>query len=101
MELLDDMPGNGLPLAIRVSGEIELISLFDCARNLSQSLFPALVDRPLHVEVFVRLYRTILRWQIAHVAVASQDFKVLAQVLVDGLGFGGGFDDDDVHTCYL
>ena len=32
---------------------------------------------------------------------AGQHLIVGAQILIDGLGFGGGFDDENVHTgCF-
>ena len=52
-------------------------------------------------EVLVRLHRTILGRQVSYVAVAGQHAVVGAQVLVDGLGLGRAFDDDDVHKVRM
>src|SRR5688500_4091429 len=46
--------------------------------------------------MLVRVDRTFLGNQVAHVAVRSEDFEILAEVFLDGLRFGGRLDDDEV-----
>ena len=55
------------------------------------------VDLPDHGEVFVRLHRAVLGGQVADMAEAGQHLIVAAQILIDGFGLAGGFDDEDVH----
>ena len=44
------------------------------------------------------LHRAVLGGQIADMAIGGQDGEVLAEIFVDGLGLGRGFDDDDGHS---
>ena len=56
------------------------------------------VHVPGHGEVFVRLHRAVLGGQVADMPEAGQHFIIAAQILVDGLGLAGGFDDEDIHA---
>ena len=82
------------------SGSVARISLsaFFTASAISlHDLLGLAVDVPVHREVVVGLDRAVLGRQIADVAEGRDHLVAGAQVLVDGLGLGGRFDDDDVH----
>ena len=54
-----------------------------------------------HREIIIRFDRAILGRQVADMAETGQHLIVAAQILIDGFGFGGGFDDENVHTgCF-
>ena len=91
------MPGDGFAFAIRVGGEDELVGLFDRVGDFLHDFLRLRVDVPVHLEVFVGLDRAVLGRQVAHMAERGDDLVAAAQVLVDGLGLGGRFDDYDVH----
>ena len=83
------------------SGSVARISLLGALaapRRSPSTCFSALaVDLPVHGEVLVGPHRAVLRRQVAHMAVAGQHLVAAAEILVDGLGLGRRFDDDDVH----
>ena len=94
-QLLGDVPGDRLALAIRVGGEVEPGGPPDGVGDLLQPLLRAVVHLPVHGEVFVRPHRAVLGRQVAHVAIAGQHLEGAAQVLVDRLRLGRRFDDHD------
>ena len=98
---LAHVPRDGLALAVRVGGEIEVLGTLDGVGDLVQVLAGLAVDLPVHGEVVVGAHRAVLGRQVAHVAVAGQHGIARAQVLVDGLGLGRRLDDDDVHGIPL
>ena len=93
-----DVPGDGLSLAIGVGGQDQLVGVFDGRGDLLHHLVGAAVHVPVHLEVLVGLHRAVLGRQIAHVPVGRQHFVAGAQVFVDRLGLGDRFDNDDVHA---
>ena len=98
VQLLGDVPGDGLALAVRVGRQIEPRGALEGLGDLLQPLVRPRVDRPDHGEAVVRQHRAVLGRQVAHVAIAGQDPEVVAQVLVDGFRLGRRFDDNDVHA---
>ena len=96
-EHLKHMPGDRLALAVRVRGENEPVSRLHGRRDLVQPLVGGRVDLPRHGEVFVRLHRTVLGRQIAHMAERGQHLVARTQIFVDGFRLGGRLDDDDFH----
>src|SRR5262249_23668494 len=65
----------------------------------AEPLLGLAVDLPDHLEVVIGVDRAVLGRQVAHMAERGQHLIAPAEVLVDGLGLGGGLDDDDVHAC--
>ena len=93
-----DVPGNGLSLAIGVGGQDQLVGGFDGRGDLLHHLLGAPVHVPVHLEVLVGLDGAVLGRQIPHVPIGRQHLVAGAQVLVDRLGLGDGFDNNDVHA---
>ncbi len=58
-------------------------------------------DFPDHVEIVLGIDRAILGRQVADMAVGGEDRVVGPEILVDCLGLGRGFDDDDGHAIPL
>ena len=96
---LENVPGNGFPLAVGVSRENEGIGSLECVGDVLQPLFRSRIHVPGHGKIFVRQHRTVLCGEVTDVPERCQDLVAGAQIFVDCLGFGGGFDDDDVHHC--
>ena len=96
-QFLGDVPGNGLAFAVRVGCQVEPIGPLERIGDIRDALVGPSVHLPDHGKALFGLHRSILGRQIPHMAVARQDLVVLAEVLVDGLGLGRRFDDDDVH----
>ena len=90
------VPGDRLALAVGVGGEIQRAAAPQRLGDRADMLVAARVGLPVHGEVLLGAHRTVLRRQVAHVAHAGQHGVSAAQIAVDGLGLGGGLDDDDV-----
>ena len=109
LEDLQEVPGDGLALAILIGCEVELRGLREQGLELLDLLAPALGQdverleavldihrraRPLLPPVGIRDLRGALR-QIAHVPDRGLDGVVIPEELGDGAGLGGGLDDDE------
>ena len=94
---LEDMPGDGLALPVGVGGEDQLARPLDGLGDLVEPFGGLGLDVPMHLEVLVRQDRAVFRGQVAHMPVRREHAVAWPQVLVDGLGLGWQFDDDDVH----
>ena len=100
LEHFQDMPGDRLALAVGVGGQDQLVGALHGGGDVLDLGLGAGVDVPDHGEIVVRLHRAVLGGQVADMAEAGQDFVAGAQILIDGLGFGGGLDDEDVHPGF-
>ena len=100
---LGDVPGNRFTLAIQIGRQIERFgfgSRFGDGRNV---FLVALDHLVIHVEVAGSIDRALLRHQVANMAVRSEDQEVLAEVLVDRLGFRRRLNDEEIlgHAAVL
>ena len=98
LEHLEHMPGDGLALAVRVGGQDQLVGPFDRPHDLVHVLLGLGVDLPEHVEIVLGIDRAVLGRQVPHMAERGQHLIAAAQILVDRLGLGGQFNDDDIHV---
>jgi len=57
-------------------------------------------DLPGHLEAVLGVHGSVLRGQVAHMAVGGEDGVVRAEILVDRLGLGRRFDDDDWQKAF-
>ena len=96
LEDLVDVPGDGLTLAVRVGREIDGGGFLRGLQNGLDMLFLVLLanDVVLHREAMRGVDGAFLGHEVADVAVAGEDLEACSQVLLDGLGLGGRFDDD-------
>ena len=93
---LRDVPADGLTLAVRVGRQEDAFRRLRGLRDRLDVLFVLFDQVVAHREVVRRIDCTLLRDQIAHVAVRGQDVEVLAEVLVDRLGLRRRLDDEEV-----
>ena len=101
LEHFQDVPGDGLAFAVGVGGQDQLVGALHGAGDVLDLGLGAGIDVPGHGEIVVRLHRAVLGGQVADMAEAGQHLIAAAQILIDGLGLGGGFDDEDVHAgCF-
>ena len=101
LEHVADVPGDGLALAIRVGGEIELAAL---GHRLGDGVEPLLglgVDQPVHGEIFVRADRAVLGRQVADMTIGGQHGEAGAEIFPNGLSLGRELDDQYVHRRYM
>ena len=94
---LQQVPRDGLALAVRVGGKIKPVGGFDRLGDLVDPLLfvrQVLID---HVKIIVRDHRAILFRKIADVTVGRQNCVIRAEIFIDCFGFGRRFNDDDIH----
>ena len=90
------MPADRLALAIRIGCEIERLGALHRLGDSGDLALAALVGSPIHREIFIWPHAAIFRRQVADMTKARQHGEPGAEIFVDGLGFGGRFNDDDV-----
>ena len=110
LELLEQVPGDGLALAVFISGEQEFVGVLEQALELGDLLPLVAVHDVERLEVVVhvdaepgpRLAPVLGRdlggavGHVADVADAGLDHVALAEVPGDGPGLGRGLDDDQL-----
>ena len=110
LEFLEQVPGDGLALAVLICREQELVGVLEQALELGDLLPLVAVHDIEGLEVVVdvdaepgpRLAAVLFRdlgravGHVADVADAGLDHVALAEVTGDGPGLGGGFDDDQL-----
>ena len=97
LEHFEHVPGDRLALAVGVGGQDQAVGAFDGAGDVVQPLLGLVVDLPEHLEIMVRIDRAILGRKVADMAERSQNLVAGAQILVDRLGLGRRFNDDNFH----
>ena len=95
---LKHVPGDRLAFAVGVGGKYQLGGAFHGAGDVVDPLLGAFVDLPDHFEIVVRIYRPVLRRQVANVAERSQNLVARAEIFIDGFGLGRRLDDNDIHV---
>ena len=101
VEQLAQVPGDGLALAVRVGGEIDAVGLVGGGAQLADDLVLALDGLVIGREIVVDVNAQRLFRQIAQVAHRGLDLVIAAQILGDGFGLGGGFDNQQLCHVYL
>ena len=92
-----EVPADRLTFAVGVGGEDQRVVVLERIGDGLDVFLAVAGHLPQHVKFVVRVDRAILGWQVAHVPVAGQNGIVVTQILVDGLRFGWGFDNDNWH----
>ena len=98
LERFQHVPGNRLALAVGVGGEDELVGALHGARDIVESLLRLGIDFPEHVKIGLGIDRSVLGRKVAHMAERSENLVAAAEIRIDRLGLGGGFDNDYVHV---
>ena len=97
LQHLEHMPGDRLAFAIRVGRQNQPVGALDRLGDVVEALLRLGIDLPQHVEIVVRIDRSVLGGEVAHVAEGGQHFVAGPQIFVDRLGLCGRLDNDDVH----
>jgi hypothetical protein len=98
LEHFQHMPGDGFALAVRVGRQDKLARALHGAGDIVEPLLGLVVDLPDHAEIGLRIDRAVLGWQIPDMAEGGQHFIASAKILIDGLGLGGRFNNNDIHV---
>ena len=89
LQHLQHMPGDRLALAIGVGGENEFVGALHGPGDVGEALAGLRVNLPDHVEIGIRIDRSVLRRQVAHVTERGQDLVVWPQIFIDRLRLRG------------
>ena len=95
VELVGDVPGDRLALAVRVGGQVDGRCALGRFLELGQRLGLALDGDVLRFEPALHVHAQLAGGQVPHVADGGLHVIAGTQVLPDGLGLGGRLDDDE------
>ena len=97
VERLQHVPGDRLALAVGVGGQNEGVGLLQGMGDVVDALLRLGVDLPEHLEIIVRIDRSVLGRQVTDMAKGRQDLVTGPQVLIDRLRLGWRLDNDNFH----
>ena len=89
-----EVPGDGFAFAVQVGGEVDFGGVFGGGFEFGDQLFAGVEDGVGGGEGMLDVDVEALLGHVAHMAHGGFHGEAAAEVLVDGLGLGGGFDDD-------
>ena len=95
LEVFEQVPADGFPLAILVGGEIELAGILERGAQVLDHLLASHGQLVGWLEPVVDVDGKALGRQVGDVANRGAHVEVLAEKLGDGLGLGRRFDDDE------
>jgi len=93
-DLLGDVPGDGLALAVGVRGEVDRVGRPGGLLELGDDLLLRLEDLVGGAEVVLDVDPERVAGQVLHVAHGGPDVELRAEVFLDGLHLRGRLDDD-------
>ena len=90
---LGKMPGDGLPLPVRVGGQVDLIHLLRFLTDGLQHVLPAPKGDILGLEAVLHVHAQLGLGQVPNVALAGHHLELAPQKLLYGLRLGGRLHD--------
>ena len=85
---LFQMPGDGLPLSIRVGCQVDVGGVFGRLLQLGHYFFAVGGQFVCRGEVVVNIHAKRMLWQVAYVPLGGQHLHGIAQETGDGFCFG-------------
>jgi hypothetical protein len=95
LELFEEVPADRLPLAILISGEVDLVGRFQRRLEPADHVLLVVVDDVGRFEPVVHIDAQALRRQVTNVTDRRLDDEIVAKEPGDGAGLGGRFDDHE------
>ena len=95
---LQHVPGDRFALPIRVGCENQAVGALQGLGDIVEPAGRLGVDFPDHLEIGIRIDRTIFGGEVANMAERGQNLVGGAQILIDSLGFRRRLHDDDIHV---
>ena len=95
---LQHVPGDRFALAIRVGCEDQPVGALQRLGDVVEPAGRLGIDLPDHLEIGVRIDRSVLGREVADMAERGQNLVGGAQIFVDRLGFRRRLHDDDIHV---
>ncbi|MNH91561.1 hypothetical protein D3C73_441280 [compost metagenome] len=97
LQEIENVPGNGFTFAIRVGRKKQAVGAFYGIGDVLHAFLRRAVDLPGHFEILIGKHGAVFRGKIADVAKGCENLITRAQILIDRLGFGGRFYNDNIH----
>ncbi len=97
IERFEHVPGDRLALAVGVGGEDQRVGLLEGMGDVVDPLLRLRIDLPEHLEIIVRVDRSVLGRQVADMAKRRQHLVTGSKIFVDRLRFGRQLDNDNFH----
>ena len=98
-ENVGQMPGNGLPFAVRVGGQQDLRRGLGLAAQAVQHFAPSPDGNVFRLEIMFHIHAHLRLGQIPNMAIAGLHFVAAPQELSDGARLGGGLNDYELALC--
>ena len=95
LQVLEQVPRNGLPLAILVGGEIQLAGVLECRTQVLHDLATPLGQLVGGLEAVLDVHGHAATGKIGNVAHRGAHIELIAQEPGNGLRLGGRFDDNE------
>ena len=95
-----DVPADRFPLAVGVGCKDQRVGRPSLVGDRLQLLRLVGIILPLHREPVIGIDRSVAGRQVANMAIARQHPVSGAEIFLDGLGLGRGFDDDELHLAF-
>ena len=92
------MPGDGFTLTVRVGRQNQAVGTLERLGDVVEPAIGLGIDLPDHLEIGIRIDRSVLGREVADMAERRQDLVGGAQIFVDRLGLGRRFHNDDIHV---
>ena len=93
------VPGDGLPLPVRVGGQIDAAALFGRLLQVADHVLFALDGLIVGGKAALDVHAQLAFWQVPHMAHGCLYFIARSQVFSNGLGLGRGLYDHQV--CFI
>ena len=95
LEVLLEVGGDRLPLAVLVGCEIERVGVLEECLQFLDDRRPALGELVVGFETVLHVDRQPLAREVGDVADRGADVEAIAEIFGDRLRLGGGFNDDE------
>ncbi len=95
---MQEVPGNRLPLAVRVSRQVNLLGSLHARLEILHNLGLVTRNQVLRREIVVDIDAELALGQVPDVPHRRLDLESPSQVLLDGPGLGGRLDDDELSS---
>jgi hypothetical protein len=98
LQHFEHVPGDRFALTIGVGCEDQLVGALQRLGDIIEPASRLGIHFPDHLEIGLRIDRSVLRREIADVAERGQNLVGRSQIFVDRLGFRRRLDNDDIHV---
>ena len=95
LQILEQVPRDGLPLAILVGGEVQLAGILECRTQVLHDLTASLGQLVGGLEAVLDVHSHAAAGKIGNVSHRGAHIELVAQEAGNGLRLGGRFDDDE------